>query len=165
MERRSPIAFMTLPAVCAAAALSLVSLTSSADTPSPFLGTWVLNVAKSTFVPPPPLKSNVITVTQAPGGGVHTVLDIVEADGTSLHLEYTTALDGKAVPVTGYPAADSVRVTKVSARTFKDALLKDGKVVERGTFTVSKDGKTLRGPLSGTEGDVHWKYHYVFDHQ
>jgi ABC-type tungstate transport system permease subunit len=129
------------------------------------VGTWVLNVSKSTFDPPPPLKSSTVTVTPVQGGGVHTVLDIVEADGTSQHVEYTTALDGKAAPMTGYPDADSIIVTQINSRTIKDVFLKAGKSVERGTFTVSKDGKTMRGPLSGTEGEVHWKYHYVFDRQ
>ena len=165
MARRSSITFATLLAVTAAAALTMVSRASYADTPNAFVGTWVLNVSKSTFDPPPPLKSNTVTVTQAPGGGVHTTVDIVEADGTAQHVEYTTALDGKAVPLTGYPDADSIIVTQVNARTIKDVFLKAGKTVEKGTFTVSKSGKTMRGPLSGTEGNVHWKYHYVFERQ
>jgi len=165
MARTSPIPFMRLFSVIAAAALALLSLTSSADTPNAFVGTWVLNVSKSTFDPPPPLKSSTVTVTPAQGRTVHTIVDIVEADGTSQHVEYTTAFDGKAVPVNGYPDADSIIVTQINSRTIKDVFLKAGKPVERGTFTISKDGKTMRGPLSGTEGDVHWKYHYVFERQ
>jgi hypothetical protein len=165
MARRSPVAFIRLLSVSAAAALTLVSLSSSGDTPNPFAGTWVLNVPKSTFDPPPPLKSSTVTLTAASGGAVHASVDIVEADGTSQHVEYTTALDGKAVPISGYPDADSVIVTQVNSRTIKNVFLKAGKPVERGTFTLSKDGKTMRGPLSGTDGDVHWKYHYVFDRQ
>src|ERR1700733_3356859 len=102
MARTSPIPFMRLFSVIAAAALALLSLTSSADTPNAFVGTWVLNVSKSTFDPPPPLKSSTVTVTPAQGRTVHTIVDIVEADGTSQHVEYTTAFDGKAVPVNGY---------------------------------------------------------------
>jgi hypothetical protein len=165
MAQRNPIAFMKLLSVGVAAALTLVSLTSSADTPNPFVGTWVLNVPKSTFDPPPPLKSSTVTIAAAAAGAVHSTIDIVEADGKSQHVEYTTALDGKAVPINGYPEADSIIVTQVNSRTVKDVFLKAGKPVERGTFTISKDGKTMRGHLSGTEGDVHWKYHYVLDRQ
>jgi hypothetical protein len=165
MTRTRPIIFMRMLAVTAASTLTLLTVASSADAPNPFVGTWVLNVAKSTFDPPPPLKSHTVTVTQVPGGGIHAILDIGEADGTKLHVEYTTALDGKAVPVSGYPDADSIIVTQVNPRTIKNNFMRAGKTVETGTFTVSKSGKTMHGPLSGTEGGVPWKYHYVFDRQ
>lgn len=152
-------------ALAATTALIIMCGAALADTPNPFVGTWVLNVAKSTFDPPPPLKSHHVATTLAPGGGLHNVIDIVEADGSRTHLEYTTALDGKAVPVTGYPYADSVAVSQVNARTLKEVFLKAGKEVETGTITVSANGKTMQGPISGTDGKVSWKYHYVFDRQ
>jgi hypothetical protein len=148
-----------------AAALTTMSGTSLADTPNPFVGTWVLNVAKSTFDPPPPLKSHHVAITPASGGGFHNSIDIVEADGSRTHLEFTTALDGKAVPVTGYPYADSVVVSQVNAHTLKEVFLKAGKAVETGTFTVSADGKVMQGPLAGTDGNISWRYHYIFDRQ
>jgi hypothetical protein len=165
VTRTTSLSFLKLPAVAATAALIMISLASSAQTPNAFVGKWVLNISKSTFNPPPPLKSHTVTVTQVAGGGIHTTLDIGEADGTSLHVEYTTALDGKAVPVTGYPNADSIIVTQVSPRTIKNDFLKAGKTVETGTFIVSKSGKTMHGSLSGTEGGVPWKYHYIFERQ
>jgi hypothetical protein len=30
---------------------------------------------------------------------------------------------------------------------------------------VSASGKTMQGPLSGTDGNIFWKYHYIFDRQ
>jgi hypothetical protein len=164
MSRTKPGALVQMLAVTAAAALVMISLASSADTPNPFIGTWVLNVAKSTFDPPPPLKSHHLTITSASGGGLRNVIDIVEGDGTKTHLEYTTALDGKAAPVTGY-FADSVIVTKVNENTLKEVFQIAGKPVETGTFTVAQSGKTMSGPIAGTDGKVSWKYHYVFDRQ
>ncbi len=146
-------------------ALSIMTGAALATTPNPFVGTWVLNVAKSTFDPPPPLKSHHVVIAAAPEGRLHNSIDIVEADGSPTHLEFTTALDGKAVPVTGYPYADSVMVSQVNAHTQKEVFLKAGKVVETGTFTVSASGKTMQGPLSGTDGNISWKYHYIFDRQ
>ncbi len=153
-------------AVTAVAALIVISVASSADAPSPFVGKWVLNVSKSTFDPPPPVKSNTSTVTEVSGGGLHTAIDNVEADGSSNHMEYTIPPGGgKSVPVTGTTYADSINVTQVNARTIKYALIKAGKTVETGTFTVSKSGKTMQGPLSGTYENVHWKDHFVYDRQ
>ena len=90
----------------------------------------------------------------------------MEADGSSNHMEYTVPPGGgKAVPVTGSEYADSITVTLVNARTIKYVLTKAGKTVESGTFTVSKSGKTMQGPLSGTYENVHWKDHFVYDRQ
>jgi len=147
------------------ALLGMAGIGSSADSQSPFVGTWVLNVAKSTFDPGPPVKSHVVTITEAPGGAFHETIDLVDSDGTRTHMEITTALDGKWVPVTGTTYADSMSATKTSDRSFKYAFKKSGKRIESGTFTVSEDGKTLVGALSGNDGGVIWKYHWVSDRQ
>ncbi|MDP9010350.1 MAG: hypothetical protein M3N91_16885 [Pseudomonadota bacterium] len=151
--------------ITVAAALAMFSLASSADTQSPFVGTWVLKVEKSTFDPPQPPKSQTVTVTEAPGGGSHIAIDYVYADGSGSHMEYTTLLDGKAVPVTGSPYVDSMIATQVTPRTIKDVYMKDGKPVSTGTVTVSKNGKTMQGPFSGTNANGVWKDRYIFVRQ
>jgi hypothetical protein len=110
-----------------------------ADATSPIVGTWVLNIAKSTFDPPPPLKSQTLTISDAPGGGVHQVID--------------------------YQEADAVVATRPQSNTFKFVFKKSGKQVEAAQFTISASGKTLRGPISGKDADGVWTYHYVFDRQ
>jgi hypothetical protein len=166
MARTNLIAFVKTLAIAATAAFTLASVASSADTVNPFVGKWVLNVAKSTFDPPPPPKSNTATTTEAAGGGLHTVIDIVEADGSNTHMEYTVPPGGaKATPVTGSDYADSIIVTYVNARTIKYSLSKAGKVIESGDLTVSKSGKTMQGPLSGTYQNTPWKDHFVYDRQ
>jgi hypothetical protein len=166
MARTNLIAFVKMLAITAAAAFTLVTVASSADTVNPFVGKWVLNVAKSTFDPPQPPKSNTATTTEASGGGLHTVIDIVEADGSSTHMEYTIPPGGpKATPVTGSEYADSIIVAQVNAHTIKYSLSKAGKMIESGTLTVSKSGKTMRGPLSGTYQNAPWKDYFVYDRQ
>ena len=166
MARVKPIGLMTALALTAVAVFTLSRVASSADTPSPFVGTWVLNVAKSTFDPPPPLKSNTSTTTEVSGGGFHTVIDVVEGDGSTNHMEYTIPPGGgKVVPVTGSAYADSIMLTQVGSRTIKYALMKAGKTIETGTLTVSKSGKTMQGPLSGTFQNAHWKDHFVYERQ
>jgi hypothetical protein len=161
MGRMTFIKAMTLTA----AVLALASFASAVDTPDPFVGTWVLNVAKSTFDPGPPMKSHTFRIAKVKGGAFHDTIDFVEGDGSSTHLEFTAPLNGKFVPVTGSAYADSVSITQVTAKSFKYAFKKAGKRIESGTFTVAEDGKTLEGSLSGTDAGVAWKYHFISDRQ
>jgi hypothetical protein len=161
MARITSIKALTLTAV----AITLTSFASSADMPDPSVGTWVLNAAKSTCDPPPAPKSHTLTIAEAPGGAIHETIQLVEGDGTSTHMEFTSARDGKYVPVTGSGYADSVSITQVDPSTSKYVLKKAGKRIESGTFTVSKDGKTMEGTLSGKDAQVAWKCHFVSDRQ
>jgi hypothetical protein len=146
-------------------AFAFLNVVSATDSPSPFLGKWVLNIQKSNFGTDTPLKSNVFSVTD-PGDGLwHSIIDFVDGD-TNTHLEYTTAGDGKPVPVTGTSDVDSVVVTKVDDSTVKFAFKKNGKRVQWSMYRLSKSGKTLSGPIAGVEPDGKtWKWHYVFDRQ
>ena len=166
MARSKSIAFMRVLTLAAATALTLISVASSADTPNPFVGKWVLNVAKSTFDPPPAPKSQIITVTQATASATHVTIDTVEADGSSDRLEYTSASDGKAVPVTGVANIDSAVATLVNPRMVKTVYMKAGKLVSSSTATVTKSGKTMQVPLTGPNPDgSNWKYHDVYTRQ
>jgi len=156
------------PAVlaCSVAAGFCVSGTAwSADASNPLVGSWVLNIAKSKFDPPPPLKSQTLTVSDAPGGGVHQVIEYQEADGPPIHMEFTSMFDGKEAAITGNGEADAVVATRPQPNTFKFVFKKGGKRVEAAQFRISASGKTLRGPISGKDADGVWKYHYVFDRQ
>ena len=53
--------------------------------------------------------------------------------------------------MTGYAAVDSVKVTKLTAKSLKAVFTKDGKVVERETQTLSADGKTVRDLDTGRD--------------
>jgi ABC-type glycerol-3-phosphate transport system substrate-binding protein len=149
---------------CSVGAASCIASTArSADATDPIVATWVLNIPKSTFDPPPPLKSQTLTISDAPGGGFHQIIDYQEADGPPIHMEFTTMYDGKETAITGNGEADAVVATRPQPNTFKFVFKKAGKQVEAAQFTISASGKTLRGPISGKDGDVAWKYHYVFD--
>lgn len=131
---------------------------------NPFIGTWVMNVAKSKFEGTPAVKSYTITSADAGEGRTHSVAALVYGDGTKDQVEYTAAADGKPVPVTGYPNADSVVVRKSGPRSLHFSFLKGGKEIEWGRLTVSKDGKTMHGTEGGTEaGGAKYKWTEVFD--
>jgi hypothetical protein len=154
-------------ALTAAAALAIMSAALSADAPRPFIGKWSLDLQKSTFHPGPSgMKSQTITVTDAPGGATHNVIDTVGADGSTYHVEYTSTNDGKAAPTTGDPDSDSIVQTSSNPNTVKVVWLKDGKATATGTLTVSKSGKTFQGPFHGTNPDgSKWNNHFVYVRQ
>jgi hypothetical protein len=152
-------------ACSAAAGLCVSGAALSGDAANPIVGSWVLNIAKSTFDPPPPLKSQTLTISEAPGGGIHQVIEYQEANGPPIHMEFTSMFDGKEAAITGNGEADAVIATRPQPNTFKFVFKKAGKRVEVAHFKISASGKTLRGPISGKDADGVWKYHYVFDRQ
>jgi hypothetical protein len=136
------------------AVLAIVSATggaaiAAAAVPDPVIGTWQLNVSKSTFKPGPAYKSQTRTYSQS-GQSITLVIKTVGADGKEMTSQTTYQLDGKDYPVTGTPNYDSLSVKQVDSNTAKFTTKKAGKVVQTGSRTVSKDGKTLTLKSKGT---------------
>jgi hypothetical protein len=122
---------------------------ASAQGADPVIGTWALNVAKSTYSAGGAPKSQTRTYTTA-GKGYKFIAKGIDADGKATTVEFTTAADGKSVPVTGSPAYDAIVVKRVGANTTESTLMKAGKVVSQNTRTVSKDGKKMTSTAKGT---------------
>ena len=162
MTRMTSIKALTFTATVV---LSLAGSAWSADAPDSTVGTWVLVAAKSTCDPPPAPKSHTFRIAKVKGGAFHETIDLVEADGTKTHIEYIAALDGKFVPVTGSGYADSVSIKQVSPQSFSYVLKKKGKPIDSGTYTVSDDGKTMQGSLSGKDAHGAWKCQFVSERQ
>ncbi len=131
---------------------------------NPVVGTWKLDVAKSTFSPGPAPKSATRTYTESADG---VVLDgmTVGANGkeASMHVAYKA--DGKSYPVTGNPNADGVTAKSVNARTWDFTLTKAGKVVGTAHRVVSADGKTLTVNNKGTHDGAAYDDTLVFTRQ
>jgi len=114
------------------------------------VGTWNLNVAKSTYSPGPVPKSATIKVEPA-GAGVKVTVDQVLANGTKAHWEYSGNYDGKDNRVTGNnPDADMVARSRINATTIQTVSKKGGKVTTTSTHVISSDGKTRTINTKGT---------------
>ena len=136
------------------AVLAIVSATGSvtiatAPIPNPVIGTWQLNVSKSTFKPGPAYKSQVRTYSPS-GQSLTIVIKTVYADGRETTMQTTDRPDGRDYPVTGSPDADSDSHKQVDSNTATFTLKRAGKVVQTGSRTVSRDGKTLALKRKGT---------------
>jgi len=122
-----------------AAVLAGAVLAQAAD---PQVGTWKLNLAKSTYSPGPAPES-ATTKIEIAGAGTKIIVDQPQADGSTRHWEVTANYDGKDYPVTGNnPDADMVARTRINATTIQSVYKKGGKVTTTQTSVVSADGKT-----------------------
>jgi hypothetical protein len=114
------------------------------------LGTWKLNLAKSTFAPGTAPKSATFTNVVA-GAGIKTTTDTVRADGTVVHSENIEIYDGRENAISGNSLnGDSVAGTRVDAYTLKFVYKKNGKVTVTSTNVASRDGKTYTATAKGT---------------
>ena len=121
----------------------------SAAQANPFVGTWVLNVAKSTFTPGPAPKSQT-GIYEVVGAGVRVNSTGVDGQGKPISTRYTANFDGKDYPVTGNADYDAIVLRRVDANTIEFTRKRAGKVVQTGTNVVSKDGKTRTITVDGT---------------
>src|SRR5260370_17482661 len=82
----------------------------------PVVGTWKLNVAKSTFKAGPTLKSQARIYSQS-AQGITLNMKTVGADGKETASQATYHLDDKEYPVTGSPDYDSLSRTQADCHT------------------------------------------------
>jgi hypothetical protein len=127
------------------------------------MGTWNLNEAKSKITGK---AKNTKVVVEAAGDSVKVTVDGVDADGKTIHNEWTGKFDGKEYPVTGDGASDARSYKRVNAHTLDLSNKKDGKVTLSGKITVSADGKTRTVVITGTGADGKKTTNkYVYDKQ
>jgi hypothetical protein len=107
-----------------------------------WLGTWVLNAAKSKYDPGPAPKSQTTKLEAVAGGGLKEIGDRLNADGSSTKWEWTGKIDGKEYPVMGDPDRDTVSLKKINDNTLEVTNRKGGKVTNVMTIAVAKDGKS-----------------------
>ena len=108
----------------------------------PLIGTWKLNLAKTSYSPGPPPRSGTVTF-QAEGQGLRLTVEGINAQGNPTKLVVMLFDDGKSYPVTGNPAFDATSNKRVNDSTWWGIGTKAGKVVGTLILAVSADGKTL----------------------
>jgi hypothetical protein len=144
--RRHVLGLRSLPVIVGVAVWISSGQAQAEDS---IVGTWTLNVAKSTYSPGPPPKSLTVKF-EAAGDGIKSTADTVAADGTTTHTEYTANYDGKDYPLKGTKDADTVSLKRVDANSTVRTDKKAGKVVRTYTRKLSADGKTMTTTITGT---------------
>jgi hypothetical protein len=116
------------------------------------LGTWKLNLEKSTFTPSAPVKSLTYT-REASHNGVKSTGAGERPDGTPINSSYTARYDGKEHPVTGSPFA-TIAIKQVDKNTLTLKLKNAGtKYDATGRSVISADGKLMTTTINGTTTD------------
>ena len=139
--------------VVAASAIAFVVMTSAprAQSSDPWIGTWKVNLDKSTYSPGPKPKMGATVKIEPASGGIRTTIDGVNAEGQKTHTESGGAFDGKDNPVNGAPNPDqTTALKKIDARTYETQTKVGGKPTVLTRITISADGKTLTAMQSGT---------------
>ena len=130
--------------------IALVGVSAAANAQTePVMGTWKLDVAKSTYKPGPAPKSSTVVVEPA-GKGIKVAIESVQADGSPLKWGFTSLRDGKTeAPVTGNPMFDTVTTTKESDAAGTNVYKKGGKVVMTSKLAIT--AKTMTVTSTGTD--------------
>ena len=106
------------------------------------VGTWKLNVAKSTFKPGPPPAAET-RIYQSQPEGVKTTVTTTWADRKTTTVEYPANYDGKDYPVSGSRDIDAVALTRMDDFTSAATLKHAGKEIGVARRVVSPDRKTM----------------------
>jgi hypothetical protein len=128
-----------------ASALSLAMTVLQAAQPDEdsSVGTWKLDVSKSTFAQNPTPTKETRTYTATPEG-THVVIEEEFADSTKLRIETLVTYDGKPHVSVGSRDFDSVAAKRIDRNVTTADLLRDGKVIGSLRREVSPDGKTMK---------------------
>lgn len=117
----------------------------------PFVGTWKLDVTRSTYSPGPASRGEILTSEPYGKNGIKTTAKITDAQGKQSVTAYQGTFDGKDYPITGDANADTTSMTRPDAYTIVRTNKKAGKVTTTLRREVSKDGKTLTVTQTGTD--------------
>jgi hypothetical protein len=136
--------------IISAVVLALAAGGMASAQSDPRIGTWKLNVAKSTS-DGPPRKSEMRTYTaSADGITMHT--DVVAGDGSKQTYGYTGKTDGKDYSYTGQQPAGAETVSlKRVGNTVVSESKKGGKVLFTSTASLSSYGKVMTITTKGTD--------------
>lgn len=117
------------------------------------LGTWKLNVAKSTFSPAPMPVRSLTTTRTAVSGGVKVVSTGEMVEGSMINSGYTAKYDGSPAVMEG-TIWDTISVKQVDADTFtNESQKKGGKYQTASQVKISADGKTMTVTSKGTNAE------------
>jgi hypothetical protein len=161
LNRRIVVSTLTL------VALASLSLGLGAQPASPLNGTWMVNVAKSTFSPVSLAPKSSTSKVDITGDMIKVVVDGVDSMGLKVHTEYAVKMDGKDYPwkgtVDGKPSVnqDTVAWTRIDDYTYESTNKLKGQVLTTQRVVIAKDGKTRTNTVTGKNAEGQTVNHTV----
>jgi|SRR5687767_13307301 len=129
----------------------LASAAAAAQTKADsWIGTWTLNVQKSTYGASPAPKSGVSRLFPADGGRTRVTQDQVTADGKARHIEVVAPFDGKDYDVPVLPGV-TYAFTRVNSSIYVIVAKEKGVLTSTTLTVVSPDGNTRTSTTTGVD--------------
>ena len=131
-------------------ALCVIAASAHGQPADPWVGTWTVDLAKSTFNPgPKPTVPGMVTIERS-GSSMKTTIKAPDPQGNVTQTETVWMFDGKDYPVKGGPAPNMTAAYKrVDDRTFEVTGKVDGKPTMTTRVAISADGKTMTATQTG----------------
>ena len=125
--------------------------------PEALIGTWVLNVARSTYTTGSPPKSRVRNFDYTRDGMILCHSMVVSANGNTSVFHWAVTLDGVEHPEytrgQGSTVAALIGFKKKDERTLSITVRRHGDLTLTGEYKLSEDGNTLTQTLNNTTPD------------
>ena len=112
------------------------------ESANPFVGTWVLNVAKSEFNPPESALISDVVVIEAQENGLEFTFDRVDVQGNATHFGAAPKFDGNPYPTIGEGMTEMVTLKKLGDNGFEEVVLQNGVEVQRVQVVLADDGQS-----------------------
>ncbi|MGH9392166.1 MAG: hypothetical protein ACRD1Z_21380 [Vicinamibacteria bacterium] len=114
------------------------------------LGTWILNLEKSSYDPGPGPKSQTRNYETVPEG-IEATIVTVDAKGQSVTARYTAKYDSLEYPLTGSATVDAIALKRINAYTAEATLTHARKLIGTARRVISEDDKTMTLTFRGTD--------------
>jgi len=114
-----------------------------------WVGNWKLNAAKSKLSATG-IKTDTLKFERT-ADGIKLTSEGTDAQGKPAHASYTSKFDGKEVPWTGNPMADTAAPKKIDDNNYENSWKMAGKGTVTAKVSVSADGKTLTVTQTGKD--------------
>lgn len=122
-----------------------------AQVDGPWMGTWKLNLSKSSYSPGPGPAPGTVTIFKMmpEKDGFRYTVDTTLPTGKSTHSEAFARFDGKDYPEVGNPAADTNRFRRIDDHTYELTDRKNGTDALSFRVTISADRKVRTSVATG----------------
>ena len=152
-------------AVILGAFLALDAPTLRAQSKDPLVGTWDLDIHKSTFAGAPPIKRTMMFEAVPDGLKQEISTTTGGLADVTYHLTYTARFDGKDYPADVASSLDTVSIKRIDPRTVERVGKVKGQVVQTETYSVSSDGHMLTVTQQGRNNGVPFNSTQIFERE
>ena len=149
--RARPLGFVLLVIGLTLSTFTLTALAQH-DPEELLVGTWVLDVNASRYLPGPAPRSETRVYTKS-ADGINGVVRRTQSDGKVLTIEYLANTDHEQM-VTGTPEYDAVKLRQIDPFTSEALLTHGGSTFGVASRIISRNGRSMTITFRRPDADV-----------